>query len=50
MKRYNVINEESYEGMIFRLHQAYEYGRSYSDDDETWCLRDDPDYDDYEAA
>ena len=43
--------EESYEGMISRLHESYCYGRfEDSYDDEQWCLRDDPDFDDVRAA
>lgn len=42
--------EESYEGMIYRLKESREYGRLSCYDDEEWCLRDDPDFDDVRAA
>lgn len=49
MKRiYDV--EESYEGMIYRLNESRLYGRLDCYDEEEWCLRDDPDFDDVRAA
>lgn len=49
MKRF-INTEETYEGMIYRLKEAREYGRIGDVDEEEWCLRDDPDFDEVRAA
>lgn len=47
----NFIDENCYEAMIMRLRESRNYGRdSRFYDEEEWCLRDDPDFDDVRVA